>query len=211
MPTTPRPVRRAASLAVIAALAVALTACVDLSGGPSTAPSASVGTSSEVLPAPGRTIAASPSAVADLTGYRIAAVVPDDSEPSQMLLAAAREFAADSGADLVEFVAGTGDDPVGEAFAGAVGADADVVIGLGESVVGVFDFETGKILDQEVLVVGGQLAEPTENVTAVIWPGATAREPADEESVTIERGVEALTVGLASIRGGETGVVLSLD
>jgi beta-galactosidase GanA len=144
----------------------------------------------------------------DLSGYRIAVVVPDDSEESETLLAAAREFAADSGADLEEYRAAAGDDPVGDALEQAV--DADLVVGLGAGVVSVFDFETGKILDQQVLVVGGQLAEPTANVTAVIWPGATSREPAEEESVTVQRGVDALGAGVASIREGVTGVVLHL-
>lgn len=194
---------------MISVLALALTACVDLSAGSS--PSGSAGAASEVLPAPGRTIPATPSAVPDLTGYRVAVIVPDDSESSETLLGAARAFADDSGAELVEFIAAAeGVDPVGDAFAGAAGSDADVVVGLGEGVIGVFDFETGKNLDQEVLIVGGQLAEPTENVTAVIWPGATAREPADEESITLQRGIDALTAGVVSIRDGVTGVVLSL-
>lgn len=211
MPTPPRLRRRAAALAAAVALVTTLAGCVpDASPEPPSAESPSA--APEVVPAPGRTVEATPSAVADLTGYRLAVVVPDDSSASDALLTAAREFAASSGADLVEFAAAAaGDDPVGEAFAEAVAADADVVVGLGEAVVAVFDFETGKILDQEVLVVGGQLAEPTENVTAVIWPGATAREPADAESITVERGVAALTAGVMSVRDGVTGVVLSLD
>jgi hypothetical protein len=205
VPTSPRPLRRAGALAAAAALAVTLAGCV--TGG-----SSSTGGDAAVVPAPGRTIEAAPPAIAELRGYRIAVVIPDDSEATETLLTAAHAFADESGAELVEFPAATGgDDPVGEALAAAVGADADVVVGLGEGVVGVFDFETGKVLHQEVLVIGGQLAEPTENVTAVIWPGATAREPTDDESVTVERGVDALTAGVMSIRDGVTGVVLSLD
>jgi ethanolamine utilization protein EutA (predicted chaperonin) len=185
-----------------------LTACVADPDGSTAQPSTSA--AAGALPAPGRTIEASPPAVEDLSGYRIAVVVPDDSEESEALLAAAREFAASSGADLEEYRAAAGDDPVGDALEQAVGADADLVVGLGAGVVSVFDFETGKILDQQVLVVGGQLAEPTANVTAVIWPGATSREPADEESVTVQRGVDALGAGIASIREGVTGVVLHL-
>ncbi|RWZ68162.1 hypothetical protein ELQ92_02695 [Labedella populi] len=208
MPTTSHLFRNAAALTVTAVLAVALTGCVsDGSAPPPVAPSSA----SEVVPVPGRTIPAVPPAVPDLRGYRIAVVVPDDSSASDTLLSSARAFASTSGAELVEFAADTeGDDPVGDAFAAAIGADADVVVGLGEGVIGVFDFETGKILDQEVLVIGGQLAEPTGNVTAVIWPGATAREPTDDESVTVARGIDALSAGIMSIRDGVTGVVLSL-
>jgi hypothetical protein len=184
---------------------VTLSGCVTGGSTPS-------GDEAGAVPAPGRTIEAAPSPISDLRGYRIAVVIPDDSEASETLLTAVHTFADDSGAELVEFPAATGgDDPVGEALAAAVDADADVVVGLGEGVVGVFDFETGKVLHQEVLVIGGQLAEPTENVTSVIWPGATAREPTDDESVTVERGVDALTAGITSVRDGVTGVVLSLD
>lgn len=187
-----------------AALALTLAACVSDGSSPT-------GGDAAVVPAPGRTIEVVPPAIAELRGYRIAVVVPDDPE-AETLLTAARAFADVSGAELVEFPAAKdGDDPVGEALAAAIDADADVVVGLGEGVVGVFDFETGKVLHQEMLVIGGQLAEPTENVTAVIWPGATAREPSDPESVTVERGVDALTAGVMSIRDGVTGVVLSLD
>lgn len=165
----------------------------------------------ETLPAPGRTIEAAPSAVGDLSGYRIAVVVADDSGESQTLLAAAREFAANSGAELVEFPAPeTSDDPLGEVLDGAAGAGADVVVGLGTGVVDVFDFETSKLLDQTFLIIGGQLGEPTENVTAVIWAGATSREPADVDSVTVPRGIDALGAGVTSIREGVTGVVLLL-
>jgi hypothetical protein len=193
----PPPVHRASALALLVALGLALTGCV--------------AAADEALPAPGRTIEASAPGVEDLSDYRIAVVVPDDSDESQTLLAAAQEFAATSGAELEEFQAAPeGDDPVGDALLQASGAGADVVVGLGAGVVGVFDFETGKSLDQEFLVVGGQLAEPTENVTAVIWPGATSREPAQEESVTMTRGVDALGAGIASIRDGVSGTVLRL-
>ena len=202
MPTNPRFVSRAKALALIVVLGLALTACV-------TQPDDAQ--PDDALPAPGRTIEASASAVQDLTEYRIAVVVPDDSGESQTLLAATREFAATSGAELVEFTAdAAGADPVGAALEEAVGTHADVVVGLGGGVVEVFDFETSKIIDQQFLVVGGQLAEPTENVTAVIWPGATSREPADEASVTVPRAIDALGAGIGSIRGGTTGIVLRL-
>jgi hypothetical protein len=111
----------------------------------------------------------------------------------------------------VEFqAAAAGDDPVGDAFDQATGAHADVVVGLGDGILDVFDFETGKLLDQQFLIVGGQLAEPTHNVTAVIWPGATSREPGDVGSVTESRGVDALGAGVESIRDGLSGIVLRL-
>ncbi|RUR01738.1 hypothetical protein [Labedella endophytica] len=211
MPINPRSARRAAAFASTAVLALALVACVAEPDG-SDAPASSVSLAATALPTPGRTIDATPTAAPDLTGYRIAVVVGDESEASQTLLTAARDVAASSGAELVEFpAAAAGEDPVGDAFAEAVGAESDLIVGLGEGVVPVFDFETGKILDQEVLLIGAQLAEPTANVTSVIWPGATSRDTADDDGVTVDRGVDALGAGIASIRDGVSGVVLSLD
>lgn len=208
----PRAVGIAAGVAVCGVL---LTACVATAPDPGDDEAvAPTSPASEVLPAPGRTIEAVPEEPADLHGYRIAVVVPDDTRSTQNLLAAAREFAADTGATLAEFAAPSGDaDPVGTALAGAVESGPDLVVGLGDGVVPVFDIETAKILAQQVLIVGAQLAEPTHNVTAVIWDGATSREAepdVDGLSVTVQRGRDALAVGVASVLDDVTGVVLHL-
>jgi hypothetical protein len=173
----------------------------------------------EIVPEPGRTIEATPPAsVSGLGGYRIAAIVPDTSATSVALLSAARAVASASGASLREFpVDEEGADPVGAALDRALDARPDLVVGLGDGVVDVFSFESAQLLDQQFLVVGAQLAEPTGNVTAVVWDGATSRGSAagsDGElsaaSVTEGRGADAFEAGLASIQDGTTGVVLRL-
>jgi hypothetical protein len=174
---------------------------------------------SEIVPEPGRTIEATPPAsLSGLAGYRIAAVIPDASAPSVALLSAAREVASASGADLREFPADEkGEDPVGAALDRALDERPDLVVGLGDGVVDVFSFESAQLLDQQFLVVGAQLAEPTGNVTAVVWDGATSRGSAAgadgelaEASITEYRGADALGAGLASIQDGVTGTVLHL-
>ncbi|GAB3596902.1 hypothetical protein GCM10027408_07210 [Microbacterium tumbae] len=169
------------------------------------------------MPAPGRTIEATPPPADELSGYRIAVVVPDGSAGSRALLEGIRAFAASSGADLEEFPAVEGDDPVGAAFEAAVDEEPDLLVGLGEGVADVFNYETPKLLSQQILIVGAQLFEPTANVTAVIWEGATSRGsevgpdgPLDPASVTAQRGADALAAGVASVREGVTGVVLHL-
>ncbi|MDR7381750.1 BMP family ABC transporter substrate-binding protein [Promicromonospora iranensis] len=173
----------------------------------------------EIAPEPGRTIEATPPAsLSGLDGYRIAAIVPDTSAPTTVLLSAAREVASANGADLRELPVDEKDeDPVGAALGRALDARPDLIVGLGDGVVDVFGFESAQYLDQQFLVVGAQLAEPTGNVTAVVWDGATSRGSAAgsdgelaESSITEARGVDAFAAGLASIQDGTTGVVLRL-
>lgn len=173
----------------------------------------------EVVPEPGRTIEATPPAAADLDGYRLAAIIADDSATSAELLTSVRSVASDTGAELREFSADdAGEDPVGAALAEALESDPDVIVALGAGTVDVLSFESAQLLDHQFLVVGAQLPEPTDNVTAVVWGGATSRGSAasadgelDVASVTAERGEDALEAGLASIQAGTTGVVLHLD
>ena len=179
----------------------------------------------EIVPEPGRTIEVTPpAAVSGLDGYQIAAIVPDASPASVALLSAARAVASANGANLREFpVDEDGADPVGEALDRALGARPDLIVGLGDGVVDVFSFESAQRLDQQFLVVGAQLAEPTDNVTAVVWDGATSRGSAAssdsatgsagelaDASTTEDRGEDAFEAGLASIQDGTTGVVLHL-
>jgi len=170
------------------------------------------------VPEPGRTIEADPPAEArDLAGWVIAMVVPSDDAEMRSLSEAARETVEREGALVEEFVAQGTDTTVESAFDDALAAEPDVVIGLGEDTSDVFSYLTAQWLDRQFLILGAQLPEPTDNVTAVIWPGATSRgsgAPADGEldkaETTPERISDAIAVGLASVAKGTTGVVLSL-
>ena len=165
------------------------------------------------VPEPGRTIEATPPAEpADVRGWRIAVVVPDDGATTYTLLSALRESAERDGASVEEF---EGD--ADAAFGDALAADADLVIGLGEGTSDVFAYEASQRLDREFLILGAQVAEPTANVTAVVWAGATSRgsgAPADGDldpsGVTGARAADAVAAGLRSVADGITGVVLHL-
>lgn len=178
------------------------------------------GAAYETVPEPGRTIEATPPAsLSGLEGHLIAVVVPDASASSEALLSAARDVVSAGGGDLQEFAAAEGAaDPVGAALDRALDVEPDVVVGLGDGAVDVFGFESAQRLDQQFLVVGAQLAEPTDNVTAVVWDGATSRGAAAgpdgdlvAASITEQRGAAAFRAGLASIQDETTGVVLYLD
>lgn len=170
------------------------------------------------VPEPGRTIEADPPAEArDLAGWVVALVVPSDDEESRTLTDAAREAAEREGALVEEFVADGGATTVESAFDDALAAEPDVVIGLGEGTADVFSYLTAQWLDQQFLIVGAQLPEPTDNVTAVIWEGATSRgsgAPADGDldaaGTTPARVADAIAAGLGSVADGTTGVVLNL-
>ena len=151
----------------------------------------------------------------DLQGWRIAVIAPDGAPATQTMRDAVDVFAEEHGID-VEDVTGT-EGGVDAAFADALAADADVVIGLGEGTSDVFAYETAQRLDQQFLILGAQVAEPTDNVTAVVWDGATSRgsgAPADGEldpgAVTPDHASDSVAAGLNSVAEGITGVVLHL-
>ncbi|MFI8523562.1 hypothetical protein ACIGB8_03925 [Promicromonospora sukumoe] len=174
----------------------------------------------ETVPEPGRTIEATPPAsLSGLEGYLVAVVVPDVSASSATLLSALEDVVSAGGGDLQQFPAAEGAaDPVGAALDQALDVEPDLVVGLGDGVVDMFGFESAQRLGQQFLVVGAQLAEPTDNVTAVVWDGATSRGSAAgpdgdlvDASITEQRGEAAFRAGLASVQDETTGVVLYLD
>ena len=207
-------------------LAMTLTACAAPESGFSTAertaspvPSGSTTESAGTSrPAPGRTVeAVVPADAGDLRGVRIAVVVPDEGATSRALQEGLRGVAEVNGLVVEEFVA-TGDAAsVDEAFAQALAAEPHIVVGLGAGAVDVFAYNSSQWLDQDFLLLGAQVAEPTSNVAAVIWEGATSRgsgAPADGDldhtAVTPSRAAEAVSAGLATVMSGESGVVLHL-
>lgn len=215
--------RRLAALAVGGALAVVLAACVaPVADGPAAEPapasSAAVPPADEASPAPGRTIEATPpTEVAALRGVRIAAVIPDDGPATRVLRDAVRGFAQKHGLEVEEFVATDDAASLETAFREAVASEPHVVVGLGPGDVDVFAYGSSQVLDQDFLLLGAQLAEPTANVTAVVWEGATSRgsgAPADGElddaAVTAARAAEATSSGLSAVMTGVSGVVLRL-
>jgi hypothetical protein len=204
--------RSSSALALGLAAALLATGCTPTA---SPAPNASAPTSA-IVPEPGRTLEAVPDdGTIDLAGTSLA-IVATDGPVSATMLEGARAFVERTGATATEFVVSAGDDAAMDAaFAAAAEAGADVVVGLGDDVVDVFSFETAQRLDQQFLVVGAQIAEPTANVTAVVWQGATSRGAAaaadgdlDDETVTVPRTVDALAAGMTSIRDDVPGVVL---
>jgi hypothetical protein len=224
--------RAAGHLAAAALLIGALTACTSAgSGGAPTAPAASPSTGSSpshsdspALPAPGSTIAAPPIASPDAipTGLTIAVIAPDISGDAAADTTAAvaelRAVAELHGAASIRILpgdaTGSGDttEPIDPdtLLQTALADEPDVIVVLGEGILGDLDSASAANLGQQFVLLGAQLPEPTVNVTAVVWPGADVRLSDGISAEMAPRAHEALEVGLAAVAAHTTGIVLAL-
>ncbi|MEV6343812.1 hypothetical protein [Actinoplanes sp. NPDC051851] len=170
-------------------------------------------------PAPESTITPSPgswSAVHPPEGYRVVLLTEGTDAPTTALVAAVEEWAAAEHADLRTVTADTAD-PVPD-ITTAIGMRPDLIVSAGNGLIDPLALVTPSHLDQPFLVVGAELAEPTGNVTAVDWSGASFRGEGlgsastyDVASFTAERCAAAIRAGSAAVLSGVTGVVLWLD
>jgi len=170
-------------------------------------------------PSPEATITPEPGSwdgVAPAVGYRVAVISAGHDAATATLTAAVSDWAKRAGAELQVLTASNNDEVVAR-LADAVATTPDLVIGAGDGVVDMFARVTPQRLEQQFLIIGAEVPEPTDNVTSVIWPGATFRgtglvtagalEPA---SVTSARAADAITAGVANILRGKPGIVLRL-
>lgn len=182
----------------------------------------------EGTPAPGFLPTTSPSPEATLTppagswddvhasaGMRVVLLVAGDDMPTRTLAQAVREWAEADHADLRAVVAG--DDHVA-GIVEAIEMQPDLIVSVGDELIDALTLVSASHLDQHFLVVGAELAEPTANVTAVAWDGASFRGaglPAssddDPATFTPERCAAAVRAGVAAVLHELTGVVLWID
>jgi hypothetical protein len=100
----------------------------------------------------------------------------------------------------------------------AIDLKPDLVISTGNDLVDPLALVTANHLDQQFLVLGAELAEPTANVTAADWLGASFRGEGlgmpsayDPASFTHERAARAIRAGVAAVLNGFTGIVVRLN
>lgn len=174
------------------------------------APSASPAPESTITPAPG-----SWSAVHPPEDYRVVLLTTGDDAPTKTLVTAVTSWAKTEKADLRTIIA----DPANPvpAIGEAVGLRPDLVVTAGDGLVDPLALVTANHLDQQFLVVGAELAEPTGNVTAADWSGASFRGEGlgsastyDPASFTAERCDNAIRAGVAAVLHRVTGVVIWL-
>jgi hypothetical protein len=105
-----------------------------------------------------------------------------------------------------------------QSISDAMNLKPDLIMSVGNSLVDPLALVTANHLDQQFLVIGAEVAEPTENVTAADWTGASFRGEGlglpsayDPASFTPERAGRAVRAGVAAVLHGLTGIVLRID
>lgn len=148
-------------------------------------------------------------------GYRVVLLTVGDDAPTAVLVQAVRDWAAETRADL-EVVHADAD--MIDGIVAAMNMNPDLIISAGDALVDPLATVTASHLDRQFLVVGAELAEPTENVTAADWTGAAYRGEGlgtasayDPASFTPERAGAAVRAGVASVLTGQRGIVLWMN
>jgi hypothetical protein len=171
-------------------------------------------------PAPEATIApraGSWDAVHPPQGYRVVLLTAGDDPATSTLATAVTQWAAAEHVSL-KTVTVTDPDRAVEGIVEAMELGPDLIVSAGAELVDPLALVTANHLDHQFLVVGAQLPEPTVNVTAAIWQGASSRgsEVADSsasidpDAFTPERADAAVRAGVASVLSGLTGIVIRL-
>ena len=87
----------------------------------------------------------------------------------------------------------------------------NAVITLGPAGLDSIDRASASNLAVPFLLIGAQLPEPTDNVAAVIWPGADSRASDGGVAGSLgEHAASAVSVGIAAVVEGRTGTVFDL-
>lgn len=172
-------------------------------------------------PAPESTIRPKPGswdAVHPPRGYRVVLLTAGTDSATRTVVTGVKEWANAEHVTLQTVVA---EDPrlFVDAIVEAMTLTPDLIISAGNSLVDPLALVTASHLDQQFLVVGAQLPEPTVNVTAAIWQGASSRgsEVPDTnasfhlDAFTRPRVSAAVRAGVASVLHDITGIVISLD
>src|SRR5262245_8055980 len=150
-------------------------------------------------------------------GYHVVLLTAGDDPATTTLVTAVKQWATTEHVRL-ETVAVTEAKAV-DGIVDAMDLGPDLIICAGNTLVDALALVTASHLDQQFLVVGAQLPEPTVNVTAAIWPGASSRgtEVPDTASsfdlgaFTPEHADAAIRAGVASVLSDLTGIVIWLD
>jgi hypothetical protein len=168
-------------------------------------------------PTPEGTITPSPGSWHDVRpspGYRVVLLTAGDEPQTKTVTAAVTEWAQQ---EQVSLKTVTATDPARrtDSISQAIDLAPDLIITAGNDLVDALALVTANHLDRQFLVVGAELAEPTANVTAADWAGASFRGEGlgmsssyDPASFTPERAAAAVRAGVASVLNGLTGIVI---
>jgi hypothetical protein len=171
-------------------------------------------------PAPEATIRPRPGswdAVHPSEGYRVVLLTAGQDAPTKTLVTAITNWAEQEDVSL-KTVTATDSSHYIARIRQAMDLEPDLIISAGNHLVDPLALVTANHLDQQFLVVGAELAEPTENVTAADWTGAAFRGEGlgmpsayDPATFTHERIGRAVRAGVAAVLNDITGIVIQLD
>ncbi|MBF9131504.1 hypothetical protein I0C86_21435 [Plantactinospora sp. S1510] len=170
-------------------------------------------------PAPEATVTPRPGSWAGVhppRDYRVVLLALGGDAPTRALVTAVEDWAEQEHVDLRKVVPDP-NDPV-PSITGALEMGPDLVVSAGNELIDPLAIVTPSHLSQQFLVVGAELAEPTHNVTAVDWSGASFRGEGldasstyDPASFTAARCTAAIRAGVAAVLNDLTGIVVWLD
>jgi hypothetical protein len=165
-----------------------------------------------VVPRPGSWDGVHPS-----KGYRVVLLTAGEDAPTRTLTGAVTSWAEQEDVSLKTVTAPDAGQFVSR-ISRAIELKPDLVICVGNDLVDPLALVTPNHLDQQFLVIGAEVAEPTENVTAADWTGASFRgeglgmpDAYNPATFTRERGARAVRAGVAAVLNGITGIVIRLD
>lgn len=149
-------------------------------------------------------------------GYRVVLLTAGDSAETKTLATAVHDWVATETVSLKTLTANAPDQYVTR-LSDAIQLSPDLIIAAGNALVDPMALVTASHLGQQFLVLGAELAEPTANVTAATWPGASYRGQGlgtstgyDPKTFTPTRAATAIRAGTAAVLTTHTGIVLQL-
>jgi hypothetical protein len=151
-------------------------------------------------------------------GYRVVLLTAGDDDQTRTLVTAVRHWADAEGLRLTTVEVKRHDRAI-DGIVEAIDLRPDLVICAGNALVDALALVTASHLDRHFLIIGAQLPEPTMNVTASIWQGASSRgrevpdtsASFDPRAFTHERAGAAIRAGVASVLHDLTGIVIWLE
>ncbi|WP_028064855.1 hypothetical protein [Solirubrobacter soli] len=174
----------------------------------------------EGKPAPEATITPRPGSwdgVHPSKGYRVVLLTAGTDKATRTLASAVTNWADDEDASLKTVTAKAPTEFISR-IREAMDLKPDLIISAGNELVDPLALVTANHLDQHFLIIGAEVAEPTYNVTAADWVGASFRgeglkmsDSYDPRTFTPERATRAVRAGVAAVLNGITGIVIRVD